>query len=247
MLPVLLLLQTAVPSIGDTVWVERNVGRVGTAVVRPQPWSLGSLGQQLGPASVQLRPEGAVVRYALVIWYPGEHVLTVPGPVVVGRDGRSDTLAAGRVRVRVASVLPSGSSRLELEPRPPSVPLPLEARAWLPLVLLVSLVLVGIGLVAFRWRRRNRARVHRVPVHRVPEPLASPQDALARWARNGEYRAALHEWGWLLSARLRTSQDLRETAALQEILDEISFNSFSPRSPADLAALCERAARMAAA
>lgn len=242
MLPLLLLLQTGVPSIGDTVWVERNVGRVGTAVVRPQQWSLGSLGQQLGPASVQLGPEGAVVRYALVIWYPGEHVLTVPGPVVVGRDGRSDTLAAGTVRVRVASVLPSGSNRLQLEPKPPSVPLPLEARAWLPVVLLVSLVLVAIGLVAFRWRRRNRARVHR-----VPEPLASPRDALVRWARNGEYRAALHEYGWLLAEKLRISQDLTETAALQSVLDEISFNSFSPRSPADLAALCERAARMAAA
>lgn len=242
MLALLLMLQAGIPSIGDTVWVERNVGRVGNVVIRPQPWSLGSLGQQLGPASVQLRPEGAVVRYALVIWYPGEHVLTVPGPVVVSRDGRSDTLAAGTVRLRVASVLPSGANRLQLEPRPASVPLPLEARAWLPLVLLVSLVLVAIGLVAFRWRRRNRARIHR-----VPEPPSSPRDALAKWARNGEHRAALHEWGWVLSERLRTSQDLTETAALQRILDEISFNSFSPRSPADLAALCERAARMAAA
>jgi hypothetical protein len=239
---VLLLAQAGIPSIGDTVWVERSLGPVGTAIVRPQPWTLGTLGQQLGPASVELGPDGALVRYALVIWYPGDHVLTMPGPVLVRRDGRSDTLPAGTVRVRVASVLPAGANRAQLPPRPASVPLPLEARAWLPLVVLVSLVLVGVGLAAFRWRRRGRARVHR-----APEARATPPEALASWAHHGEYRAALHEWAWLLAERLRTSRDLAETAALQKLLEEISLHSFSPRSPAALAALCEQAARLAAA
>jgi hypothetical protein len=242
MLALLLLAQAGIPSIGDTIWVERNVGQVGTAVVRPQPWSLGTLGQQLGPASVQLGTAGALVRYALVIWYPGEHVLTMPGPVLVRRDGRSDTLQVGTVRVRVASVLPAGADRSRLAPRPASVPLPLEARAWIPLAVLVSLVLASGTLAAFRWRRRGRGRVHR-----LPEAPATPAEALVSWARNGEHRAALHEWSWMLAERLRTSQDLEETAALQRLLDEIALHSFSPRSPAVLAALCERAARLAAA
>jgi hypothetical protein len=240
--PLLLLVQASIPSIGDTVWVERTLGQVGTAVVRPQVWSLGTLGQQLGPASVRLTPEGTLVRYPLVIWYPGEHVLTMPGPVVVRRDGRSDTLAAGTVRVRVESVLPLGANRAELPPRPASVPLPLEARAWLPLLVLLALVLAGMTLVALRWRRRGRARVHR-PV----ELRGTPPEALATWVRSGEYRAALHEWAWVLAGRLRTSQDLAETAELQKLLDEISLHSFSPRSSAVMAALCERAARLAAA
>jgi len=242
MLALLLLAQAAIPSIGDTVWVERNVGQVGTAVVRPQPWSLGALGQQLGPATVQLGQDGALVRYALVIWYPGEHVLTMPGPVLVRRDGRSDTLPAGTVRVRLASVLPDDAQRDRLAPRPLSAPLPLEARAWIPLAVLVGLVLAVLTVAALRWRRRGRDRVHH-----LPEMGVTPPDVLASWARNGEHRAALHEWAWLLAERLRTSQDLEETAALQRLLDEISLHSFSPQSPAALAALCQRAARLVAA
>lgn len=236
----LLLFQTGVPSIGDTVWVERDIGPVAGAVVRPQSWNLGPLGQQLGPATVQLGPSTAVVRYALVLWFPGEHVLTMPGPVLVRRNGRSDTLAAATVRVTVASVLPAGANRSSLEPRPLSVPLPLEARAIVPVLALVSLVLLALGLVALRWRRPGRAPAPR-PVERHP----APPEALLGWARSGEYRAALHEWGWILAERLRKSQDLEETGRLQKLLDEISLNSFSPRSPAEFAALCERAARMA--
>jgi len=242
MLALLLLAQAGIPSIGDTIWVERNVGQVGTAVVRPQPWSLGSLGQQLGPATVQLGQDGALVRYALVIWYPGEHVLSMPGPVLVWRDGRSDTLPAGIVRVRLLSVLPDDAERARLAPRPLSAPLPLEARAWVPLAALVGVVLIALTVAALRWRRRGRGRVHH-----LPEARATPPDVLASWTRNGEHRAALHEWAWMLAERLRVTQDLEETAALQRLLDEISLNSFSPRSPATLAALCERAARMVAA
>src|SRR6185369_230869 len=42
----LLLLQGPQPTVGDTIWIERVLGDVGGAVVRPQPWSLGELGEQ---------------------------------------------------------------------------------------------------------------------------------------------------------------------------------------------------------
>ncbi|HEU5218511.1 MAG TPA: hypothetical protein VFU23_07620 [Gemmatimonadales bacterium] len=237
----LLVMQAALPSVGDTVWVERTVPGVGTAVLRPQPWSLGTLGQQLGPAIVELGSTGALVRYPLVFWYPGEHQLSMPGPVLVRRDGSSDTLAAAPVRVRVASVLPEGVSRARLEPKGARVPIPLEARTLLPAGLLALVVLLLTGLVALRWRRRGRAPLRRQAVAAMPALTTFQQ-----WAAQGEFRAALHELAWLLSDRMRKSQDLTQTAELQRVLDDISFSSFSPRPDAELAALYQRAARLAA-
>ncbi len=235
------MIQTPLPSVGDTVWVERSVTNLGTAVLRPQPWSLAPLGQQLGPAIVQLQSGGALVRYPLVFWYPGDHQLTMPGPVLVRRDGSSDTLAASPVRVLVASVLPAGIPRSRLDPKPARVPVPLEASTLLPLAVLVLAALLVAGLVALRWRRRGR-----LPKRRDPAPPASPLPTFAQWAANGEYRAALHEVAWLLSDRMRMSQDLAETAELQRVLDEISFSSYSPRAVGDLAELYQRAVRLAA-
>ena len=234
-------MQTPLPSVGDTVWVERTVALGAGGVLRPQPWSLGVVGQQLGPAMVQLESGGAVVRYPLVFWYPGDHQLTMPGPVLVRRDGSSDTLAGSPVRVRVASVLPAGVSRSKLDPRPARAPVPLEARTLLPLAVLVLAVLLFIGAVALRWRRRGR-----VPENRDPAPGAPPRTTFEPWAASGEYRAALHELAWLLSDRMRTSQDLAQTAELQRVLDDISFSTFSPRAEGELAALYQRAARLAA-
>ena len=237
----LLLIQTALPSVGDTVWVERSVPNVGTAVLRPQPWSLGALGQQLGPAVVELRSSGALVRYPLVFWYAGDHQLTMPGPVLVRKDGSSDTLAASPVKVRVGSVLPIGISRTKLEPKPARASVPLEAITLLPLGVLVLVVLLGTGLVALRWRRRGK-----VPPRREPVVGATPLATFEQWASSGEYRAALHELAWLLSDRMRKSQDLTQTAELQRILDDIAFSSFSPRAEGELATLYQRAARLAA-
>jgi hypothetical protein len=50
----LFLTQAAAPTVGDTIRIERVVGDVGNAVVRPQLWSLGQLGDQLGPGEVIL-------------------------------------------------------------------------------------------------------------------------------------------------------------------------------------------------
>ncbi len=47
-------LQAGSVTVGDTVRLERLLGPVTGVVVRPQPWTLGGLGQQLGPAEVTL-------------------------------------------------------------------------------------------------------------------------------------------------------------------------------------------------
>ncbi len=235
----LFLLQAPAPTVGDTVWVERTVGDVAGAVVRPQQWSLGNLGQQLGPAEVRHGAVGAVVRYALVLWYPGDHLLTMPGPVLVRRDGRSDTLAVSTVRIRVGSVLPAGGRRTTLPPRPATGALPLLASDLIPGAILLGVTLGGLLIVALRWRRRAKPTPHldRTP----PRPDTA---TLIRWADAGEYRAALEGWGWILARRLQLSRDLAETAELQRLLDDIAFSVFSRRSGEHLASLAVRAAHL---
>jgi hypothetical protein len=239
----LLLLAQAGPldrgpvTVGDSVWIERALGDVGNAIVRPQPWSLGSLGQQLGPAVVIQGSRGFVVRYPLVLWYPGSQVLTMPGPVLVRRDGSSDTLAATSYRLEVSSVLPAGQKRSTLAPKPARDTVPLVSRNLLPLALLDGIVLLSMGIVALRWRRRGAPEPPAPPVEVFP-----PSELLRRWAAAGEYRAALDGWSWRLTRRMLRSTSLEETAALQRVLDDIADTVFMPNAAPYLAGLCERAA-----
>jgi hypothetical protein len=235
----LLLLQGIQSTVGDTVYLERTLGDVGGAVVRPQQWSLGSLGIQLGPADVRQGAGGAVVRYAMVFWYPGEHTLTMPGPVLVRRDGRSDTLSASTVHVSIWSVLPPNARKSTLAPRPASRPVPLAAETPIPAIVLSGVVMLGLVLAVLRWRRRGRVRPRamRVTGHQTPE-------VLARWAAAGEFRAALDGWSRLL-ARRQAKGDPSESAEVQALRKDIDASVFSPRGPEYLAGLVERAARLA--
>jgi hypothetical protein len=238
----LLLLQAGVATIGDTVWIERALGEVGTAIVRPQSWSLGELGEQLAPAQVVQGARGAVVRYPLVLWYPGEHLLTMPGPVLVRRDGSSDTLAASTHKVTLLSVLPAGAPRSKLAPKPARDPVPLASRSVLPLLLLSGVVLLAGLLAALLWRRRGRAPQRRARVDVFPE-----RELLQRWAQAGEHRAALEGWSWRLARRLALSRELEESAALQRVLDEIADRMYVPDLRGTLGELCARAAALDAA
>jgi hypothetical protein len=235
----LLLLQGTQATVGDTVYLERTLGDVGGAVVRPQQWSLGSLGLQLGPAEVRQGSAGAVVRYSLVFWYPGEHTLTMPGPVLVRRDGRSDTLSTSTGHVSIWSVLPPNARKSTLAPRPPSQPVPLAAETPLPALVLSGVALLGLGVAAARWRRRGRMRPRapRASGHQTPE-------VLARWAAAGESRAALDGWSRLL-ARRETSSNASISSEAQALRADIDATVFSPRGPEYLARLVERAARLA--
>jgi hypothetical protein len=236
---VLLAQAGSVPTVGDTVWVERILGNVRGAIVRPQEWDLGNLGVQLGPAVVSHGEAGARVRYPVVLWYPGDRTLTMPGPVLVYPDGTSDTLPASVHRVRRASVLPPGQPRRSLAPQPPRTPLPLASRSLVPLAVLLGASGLLIGGIAARWRRQGK------PAGRPAPPGAEPSVAtLNRWVERGEYRAALHYWGWRLARRMRTSQDLADIAALQSLLEEIGDAAFVPDHPERFAALAARAAAL---
>jgi hypothetical protein len=244
MLMLALLLQGGTVTVGDTVWIERALVGTEGAVVRPQPWLLGALGQQLGPADVRLVAGGSVVRYALVLWYPGEHLLTMPGPVLVRRDGRSDTLGVSTARVQVTSVLPANERRATLAPRPAITSVPLVATSPLPLVVLLLIAAVVLLPAAVLWRRRGAAAEPQPPRGSSGPPSIA---ILRRWGSAGEHRAALDGWGWVLARRLAESRDLAETAELQRVLDDIADSVYSPRGPEHFARLCERAERLEAA
>jgi len=235
----LLLLQAGAVTVGDTVWIERAVGPVGSSVLRPQVWTVGTVGQQLGPAEVRVGATGTVVRYALVLWYPGEHLLTMPGPVVVKRDGSSDTLPPSSVRVRVTSVLPAGAQRVTLPPRPARAPVSLADRSLLPL----AAILLGIAVLwsAAAWLWRRRGPLPSLPSSRPAGQVFHHPETLSRWAAAGEHRVALDGWGWILARRLAESRDLEETGRIQKVLDEISDSVFSPKGPGYFAELCRRA------
>jgi hypothetical protein len=235
----LLVLQSQSPTVGDTVWIERILSGTGRSIVRPQQWDLGAEGAQLGPATVSYGEGGITVRYPVVLWYPGDRSLTMPGPVLVYPDGTSDTLAASVHRIRVLSVLPADQAKSRLPPRPPRNPLPLSSRSLIPLILLLVGSALVVAIVAVRWRRR------RTPVPRAEPVLAEPTpELLTQWASMGEYRAALHHWGWRLSRRLKRSQDLQEMAALQSTLEEIGDRTFIAEPPNRLAELAAKAARL---
>ncbi len=140
-----LLWQVAQPTVGDTVWIERVVSEAGRAVLRPQQWDLGAEGAQLGPPVMAHGAAGLSIRYPVVLWYPGERVLTMPGPVLVYPDGTSDTLPPSVHRVRVQSVLPSDQPKSRIPPKPPRDPLALAGQSILPLVVLVMGALLAIA------------------------------------------------------------------------------------------------------
>ena len=238
-LALLLMLQAGSVTVGDTVWIERAVGSVGGSVLRPQVWTVGTVGQQLGPAEVRVGATGTVVRYALVLWYPGEHLLTMPGPVVVKRDGSSDTLPPSSVRVRVTSVLPAGAQRVTLPPRPARAPVSLADRSLLPL----AAILLGIAVLwsAAAWLWRRRGPLPSLPSSRPAGQVFHHPETLSRWAAAGEHRVALDGWGWILARRLAESRDLEETGRIQQVLDEIADSVFSPKGPGYFAELCRRA------
>ncbi|HEV8600906.1 MAG TPA: hypothetical protein VGQ69_16210 [Gemmatimonadales bacterium] len=238
----LLLAQAAAPTVGDTIRIERVVGDVGNAVVRPQLWTLGQLGEQLGPAEVVQGARGVVVRYALVLWYPGAQTITMPGPVVVRRDGSSDTLATSSYRVEVESVLPSGVPKSTLAPKPARGTVRIAEVSWIPPVLLGGSALLGLALAALWRRRRGRAPPRPAPVAVLPTP-----EQLERWAEAGEYRAALEGWSWRLARRIAPGKQDEALVELQALLDDISRQVYLPGESGQLARLCERAARMEAA
>ena len=249
----------AAPTVGDTIWLEREVPAPAGWQVRAGKLEAREDVEPLGdPAVLRSRTGGGwVVRYGIAVWTPGSHTLTLPPLWRIGPDGRSDSSAGGAASVVVASVLPD--SLKAPDPRGPLGPLRLERRnAGPPLVAaLLSIGLLAAGVAA---RRRSPRQVPSPP----PVPLEREVPD-ARWLASGEPRAVATRATWRLRAALaravpaaHAALDTHECLAvverarpkaavreLRDVLEQLDRVAFASAEGTDVAGLAARARRLA--
>jgi hypothetical protein len=180
----LALLQDAQITVGDTVWIRRDVDVPRGRTIRPADWQPEDPVELLGPPRVILRGGSAEIAYPVVVWVTGEHVLRPPGPLLLGSDGSVDSLPPLPVTLRVRSVLPKVPPDSALEPQPRAEFVARGATTPLPLVILLLLALLLLVALHRWWRRRGKPGAAS-PV----EPGGPAEPPLERWADAGESRA----------------------------------------------------------
>jgi hypothetical protein len=185
MITLLLLLQGGLPSVGDTIWVRRMVAAPAGRAVRAAEWIPTGDIEVLGHSRVVLRGDSAEVSYPVTLWAPGTQKVEVPGPLLVGGDGRIDSLPAAAVTLSARSVLPAGP-RDSLQPQPTTPPVALREESLIPLLILWGAAALLLVPIHWWWRRRGRA----VPVGVIgPAEIGEPE--VERWADAGESRAVV--------------------------------------------------------
>ena len=183
MLLLLLALQVPLPTVGDTIWLERSVELPPGATIRPAAWDPEGDIALLGRPVVRQEGTVATVAYPAVAWSAGTRTILVPGPIVIHRDGVTDSLPAEPRTIEVASVLPAGEAPGQIGVRPELGIVPERVRSAWPLVGALALALLLFLPLAWWWRRRG-------PVAVVGSPLSgSPEPPVAEWSEAGEPRA----------------------------------------------------------
>jgi len=183
MIALLCLLQAPLPTVGDTIWIERAVTAPAGAEVRAAPWAPTGPVALLGRPLLRRQGSVTIVAYPAVAWSPGRHVVTVPGPVVIRADGSTDSLPSEARTITVASILPEGVPPDSLSPQPETGIIAQQVTS--PLPLMASLVVAALIFLPFRWWWQRRGPVSGTP--RLPPIPAAPP--LAEWSEDGEHRA----------------------------------------------------------
>jgi hypothetical protein len=220
-LGLLLLLQGAVPTIGDTIWVRRTVRVPAGFTVRAADWEPADPVQLLSRARVVAGGDSAEVAYPLVVWRPGRHVVELPGPLLLGPAGTVDSLGGERVTLEVRSVLPPAPADSLVSPQPRAGFVQRTVRSLVPLFTMWLATLLVLLPIHLWWRRRGKP-VPGAALTRRPEALAPP---LARWADAGEHRAVAS----VATAQLRAALAERVPAAhagldTERLLAELAAN-----------------------
>ena len=185
MITLLLLLQGGLPTVGDTVWVRRTIAAPPGRAVRAAEWTPTGDIEVLGHPRVELRGDSAEVSYPVTLWAPGTQTVQVPGPLLVGGDGRVDSLPASTVTLAAQSVLPPGP-RDSLQPQPTTPPVALREESLIPLLILWAAAAALLLPLHWWWRRRGRP----VPVGVIgPGEIGEPE--VERWEDAGESRAVV--------------------------------------------------------
>ncbi len=206
------------PTVGDTIWLERSVAVPPGAEVRAAAWEPdGDIGL-LGKPVVRREGGTAIVAYPAVAWTTGTHTILVPGPILIGQDGTTDSLPAESRTLEVASVLPvdQAPERVAVQPEVGIVAEPITT----PWPLVATLLAAGLlfAPLAWWWRRRGPA---------MPARGASVEAAvvpLAEWGEAGEARAvaavAAHALRATILTRLPGAGPGLVTARLLRVLEE---------------------------
>ncbi len=263
MMVLLLLLLQGTPTVGDTIWVSRTIPLPAGWSARAPTWDPGGAVELLGRAVVDVAGDSVRVRYPLVVWQPGSHVVEVPGPVLLSPRGEVDSVRLARVTLTVASVLPSVPPDSVLQPQPPVGIIPRPVTSIVPLLVLWGLAIAALLPLHWWWRRRGKPP--------PPAPAGEPKQAaadppVARWAALGESRAVaaagiaalkltvaervpdaaatLDTDAWL--AVLRTHRPGWPLDDLGRVLRDMDGSRFAPLSEGDAEALYRRAMELRA-
>ncbi len=183
LLLLLLTQQAPAPSVGDTIWLERSVVVPAGAEVRPGVWDPEGELALLGRPVLRVQGGRTIVAYPAVAWTPGEHRISIPGPVIIRADGRTDSLPAEERVIQVASVLPPNTAPDQLPVQPEVGIVNERITTPLPVMALLALATLLYLPMVWWWRRRG-------PVMTVTPPVAPPMESpWADWAEDGEARA----------------------------------------------------------
>ena len=213
----LALVQGATVTVGDTVWIRREIAVPAGRTVRPADWEPEDPVQLLGPPRVIVRGGSAEIAYPVVVWVTGEHTVRPPGPLLLGTDGTVDSLPSVPVTLRVRSVLPRVPPDSTLKPQPRAEFVARGAVTPIPLLILLALSLLLLAPLHWWWRRRGEPR----PLG--PAEAGGPtHPPLERWADAGESRAvaaaATRRLRSLLAARVPAAHPGLDTeAAMAEL------------------------------
>lgn len=195
--------QASGPTVGDTVWLSRTVALPAGHVARALDWDPPDPIELLGRPRVVVTGDSVEIAYPVVVWRPGQHLITLPGPLLLGPGGTVDSLSGDRVRLDIGSVLPDVPGDSVLPPQPRASLVARREVSLAPLAVLWTAALVVLLPLHLWWRRRGK------PVGAAPRPQPVPDPPLERWADAGEYRAVAN----VSAARLRAAVAQRVAGA----------------------------------
>jgi hypothetical protein len=245
------------PTVGDTVWLARQVTVPTGWRVRAGKFEEADEVGSLGDPAVLRAPDGWVIRYPVVVWVTGTHTIPLPPVWRLAPDGRSDSLPGGTVRLDVQSVIPDSVK----QPQPRSAIAPLRSERRNPVALLVAVAASGALLAGAIARRRRPSRAV-PPAPQVPLEGEVPD---ARWLAAGEPKAvAARAMGRLRVAiarkhpRASLALSTAECLAILEhelpdiprrqvadVLTQLERVAFASAHGADVAVLAQRAGALA--
>jgi len=257
-LALLVLSQAPLPTVGDTIWIERSIDVPAGSEVRAAPWDPDGDFGLLGAPVVRREGTRVTVAYPAVAWSAGSHAVMVPGPIVIRGDGVTDSLPAEPRTVQVASVLPPDQppDKVVVQPQVGIV----AQRVTSPLPVTIALLLAGALLspLVWWWRRRG-------PPMANPRPVATGLEVpFTEWAEAGESRAvaaaAARALRLTIAARVRgmppgvvTSRLIRVIAEqrpawpseeIASVLQGLDAVQYAKPNGAEVARLAEQAGRI---